>query len=196
MNGRRAWKVSGAECKKSGRRSARALPEHAKNGSYACMLLRRASKVPWRKLTLGLRLWSSSDYHSNTNRTVAPVVDSSHRLLPAVCHRILAPAVNLGERNVLRLHVADHAQRMVRQAHQRLPMLMGMGHPLLRSLEVAYHLIPTHALALLGSPRGTRTLILTYLGDSMDIGGEKAERRHYRQARIRSPLTHLCGKYR
>jgi hypothetical protein len=50
---------------------------------------------------LGLLLWNSNVYHSNTNRMVAPAVDSSLRLLPAVCHRILAPAENLEERSVL-----------------------------------------------------------------------------------------------
>jgi hypothetical protein len=46
MSGRKVWRVSGEECKKSGLKSARALPEHATNGSRVFTPSRKALKVP------------------------------------------------------------------------------------------------------------------------------------------------------
>ena len=116
MSGRKAWRVSG----EVGSRACARCPRVGDEWESGVHDIEKCLEGTIAKEMLGLLLWNSNIYHSNTNRTVMPVVDSSLCLHPAVCHRILAPAVNLEERSILLLYVADRTQRMAPRARQRL----------------------------------------------------------------------------
>lgn len=140
-------------------------------------------------------LWSSNICHSNTNRTVAPIVDSSLHLLPSVCQRGTGKEVQ----SLLCLTSFHSRLNLLQGTSRRVPAQD--GRDTLRILRPLQFTIPhpSPPCLLPNSPgrlarksvHSTRTKHFTRNGQSQLYTSVPWRRRHqFRRSGVLTPCLH------